>query len=274
VPVSGGLATKGLAYARAIGAEAVQVFVTNPRGWAPTPGDPAQDAAFRAAVEDGLPAFVHASYLVNFGSPDRDIVRRSADSVRHTLQRAAEIGARGVVVHTGSAVQPARYDAAMASTRTSLLPLLDLGDRLGVRLLLEPTAGQGQSLCSTLDELASFLTAVGRHESLGLCLDTCHAYAAGHDLAARGGMTRFLNRLDAVLGSVPLLLVHANDSKDTVGAGKDRHERIGAGHIGEAPFRAMLRHQILRNAAVVIETPGDRAAHAADLAVLKRLRQR
>jgi len=272
--VSGGLATKGLAYARAIGAEAVQVFVTNPRGWAPTPGDPAQDAAFRAAVEDGLPAFVHASYLVNVGSPDRDIVRRSADSVRHTLQRAAEIGARGVVVHTGSAVQPARYDAAMASTRESLLPLLDLGERLGVRLLLEPTAGQGRSLCSTLDELDAYLSAVGPHEGLGLCLDTCHAYAAGYDLAARGGMKGFLDRLDAVRGDVPLVLVHANDSKDTVGAGKDRHERIGAGHIGEAPFRTLLRHRSVRNAAVVVETPGDRAAHAADIATLKALRQR
>jgi len=272
--VSGGLASRGLTYARDIGAEAVQVFVTNPRGWTPTSGDADQDAAFRRATDDGLPAFVHASYLVNLGSPDPSVLARSTKSVSHTLHRAGVIGARGVVVHTGSAVHAHRFDAAMRSTHEALLPLLDLADRLSVSLLLEPMAGQGRSLCSTLDEIERYLQRVGPHPALALCLDTCHAYAAGHDLAARGGMTGFLNRLEVVSGGVPLRLVHANDSMDTVGAGKDRHARIGAGHIGEAPFRALLRHRSLRDASVVIETPGDRAAHREDVATLQRLRRR
>ncbi|MFZ0324815.1 MAG: deoxyribonuclease IV [Actinomycetes bacterium] len=272
MPVSGGLATKGLAYASAIGAEVVQVFVTNPRGWAPVPGDPAEDAAFRAAVEKGLAAFVHASYLVNFASPDPQVVDRSGGSVRHTLSRAATVGARAVVVHTGSSVQSHRAEDALRSTRESLLPLLDLGSQLGVQVLVEPMAGQGQSLCSTLDEIDAYLTFVGPHDGLGVCIDTCHVHAAGHDLAARGGMTRFLNRLGAVLGDVPLGLVHANDSMDVVGARKDRHQVIGQGHIGERPFATLLRHDLVRTAAVVLETPGDRTAHANEVARLKRLR--
>jgi len=272
--VSGGLARRGLAYARAIDAEAVQVFVTNPRGWAPTPGDDDQDAAFRRATDDGLPAFVHASYLVNLGSPDLAVVARSVQSLDHTLRRAEAIGARGVVVHTGSAVLADRYDQAMRSTREALLPLLDLGDRLGVSMLLEPMAGQGRSLCSTLEEIEEYLRVVGLHPALALCLDTCHAYAAGHDLAARGGMTRFLDRLAGVSGGAPLLLVHANDSMDALGAGTDRHQRVGLGKIGAAPFRTLLRHPTVRRAAVVIETPGDQADHREDVAKLRRLRGR
>ncbi len=272
--MSGGLARRGLAYARAIGAEAVQVFVTNPRGWAPTPGDDEQDAVFRRATDDGLPAFVHASYLVNLGSPDPAVVARSVKSLDHTLRRAEAIGARGVVVHTGSAVLADRYDEAMRSTREALLPRLDLGDRLGLSLLLEPMAGQGRSLCSTLEEIERYLQFVGPHPGLALCLDTCHAHAAGHDLAARGGMTRYLDRLALVSGGVPLLLVHANDSMDACGAGADRHQRVGLGHLGEAPFRALLRHRTVRHASVVIETPGDQADHRQDVATLQRLRGR
>ena len=104
MPVAGGLATAGLRYAASVGAEAIQVFVSNPRGWALAPGNPAEDAAF-AARAVGLPVFVHASYLVNLASPDARTAELSVASLRHALRRGGEIGARGVVVHTGSAVR-------------------------------------------------------------------------------------------------------------------------------------------------------------------------
>jgi deoxyribonuclease-4 len=133
--------------------------------------------------------FVHAAYLVNLGSPDPVTRRRSAASLAHSLRRGREIGARGVVVHTGSAVRAGR-PAGMLHVRESLLPLLDsLGDD-GPDLLLEPTAGRGQLLCATAADLGPYLAALDWHPRAGLCLDTCHAFAAGHDLATRGGVAR------------------------------------------------------------------------------------
>ncbi|MEO6203904.1 MAG: TIM barrel protein, partial [Mycobacteriales bacterium] len=112
VPVSGGLA-RGLAYAADVRAQAVQVFVSNPRGWAPSAGDPKQDEQFRGRCQDaGIPVFVHAPYLINFGSPTEATLRKSVDAMAHALERGAAIGAAGVVVHAGSAVAGAHRDDA------------------------------------------------------------------------------------------------------------------------------------------------------------------
>jgi deoxyribonuclease-4 len=275
VPVAGGLASGALAYAREIGAEAVQVFVSNPRGWARAAGDPKQDDAFRAGCEQGrIPAFVHAPYLVNLGSPTAETLTKSVDCVRHTLGRAREIGARGVVVHTGSAVSGGDREAAIRQVREALLPVLDDLPDDGPDLLLEPTAGQRQSLCATVDDIGPYLDALERHPRVGICLDTCHAFAAGHDLAAPGGLKRTLDRLVKVAGRGRLRLVHANDSKDVLGAFKDRHENIGKGHIGEEPFAELFRHPATRGVPVVIETPGKAAENRRDVDVLKLLRDR
>jgi deoxyribonuclease IV len=274
VPVAGGLAGTGLGYADDLEAEAVQVFVANPRGWATPPGDPAQDEAFRAGCEErGLPAFVHAPYLINFGSHTPATAERSVESLRHSLRRGRAIGARGVVVHTGSATGGRARATALAQVRTLLLPLLDeLTHDDDPHLLLEPTAGQGFSLCSTADEFGPYVEALDAHPMLGICLDTCHAFAAGHDLAAPGGARRTLDELVAAVGAGRLRLVHANDSKDVAGARKDRHENIGAGHIGEDPFRELFSHPATTGVPLVIETPGGRDGHAGDVARLKKLR--
>ncbi len=271
--VSGGL-TSGLAYAREVGAEAVQVFVSNPRGWAASPGDPRQDERFRAAAVDArLPVYVHAPYLVNFGSPTETTRLRSADAVRHSLQRGARIGARGVVVHTGSAVDAGARDTALTYVRDLVLPLLDEDDD-GPLLLLEPTAGGGQPLCATVEDLAPYFAALDDHPRLGVCLDTCHAYAAGHDLAAPGGVRAALNALVKAVGRGRLKLVHANDSKDGLGSCRDRHENVGAGSIGSEPFAELFRHPATRDVPVVVETPGGAERHTADIALLKSLRDR
>ncbi len=271
VPVSGGL-LKGLAYAREIGAAALQVFVSNPRGWAPSPGDPAQDAAFREQTgRDGVPVFVHAPYLVNFGSPTEATQRRSVEAVRHALARGAALGARGVVVHAGSAVAGAHRDEAMQQLRALLLPVLDeVGD--GPRLLVEPTAGGGQALAATVQDLGPWFAQLDDHPGLGVCLDTCHAWAAGHDLAAPGGMKKTLDALVKTVGRGRLALVHANDSKDPLGSARDRHEAIGAGRIGQDPFAELFRHPATRGVPVVVETPGDAASHRRDVELLRGLR--
>ncbi|NHC45605.1 deoxyribonuclease IV [Motilibacter aurantiacus] len=277
VPTTGGLARGAFGYADKVGAEAVQVFVGNPRGWAASAGDPKQDSLFRDRCSElQVPAFVHAPYLINFGSPTVETSERSADALRHVLRRGAAIGARGVVVHTGSTVDSAGREVGLARTREGLLPLLDELEALedAPALLLEPTAGQGQSLCSTMDELGPYLDALDGHPRLGVCLDTCHAFAAGHDLAQPGGVKKTLDRLVEVAGKGRLQLVHANDCKDVVGSSKDRHENIGAGHIGPDAFAELFRHPAVRGVPLVIETPGkaDGEKHAADIALLKQLR--
>ncbi|MEW2320696.1 deoxyribonuclease IV [Streptomyces griseoincarnatus] len=274
VPVAGGLHSVGLSYARDLGAETVQVFVANPRGWATPVGNPLQDEAFRAAcAEASIPAYVHAPYLINFGSHTPATVERSVESLRHSLRRGREIGALGVVVHTGSATGGRERAVALRQVREHVLPLLDeLTRDDDPYLLLEPTAGQGASLCSLVEDLGPYFEQLDAHPKLGVCLDTCHVFAAGHDLAGPGGAHRALDELAATVGAGRLKLVHANDSKDVVGAHKDRHANIGAGHIGEDPFRDLMTHPETAGVPLVIETPGGKEGHAADVERLKKLR--
>ncbi|HEY9523501.1 MAG TPA: deoxyribonuclease IV [Thermopolyspora sp.] len=265
--VTGGLATGGLRYAELIGAEVIQVFVTNPRGWALTAGRPDQDARLR---ESGMPVFLHAPYLINLGSPNSDTLKRSVVSIEYTLRRGAETGARGVVVHTGSAVSQSRDDA-MRQVHEHLLPLLDDIPDDGPDLLLEPMAGQGQMLCATVQDLGPYLTALDFHPRANICLDTCHAFSAGHDLTADRGVADLLGALHQIAPG-RLKLIHANDSKDPCGSKRDRHEHIGAGYIGTRPFAELMRHPAAAGVPLCIETPGKADEHREDIKVLKKLR--
>ncbi|TDQ45987.1 deoxyribonuclease IV [Actinorugispora endophytica] len=271
VPVAGGLAKRGLSYAAEIEAEAVQVFVTNPRGWARSPGVAEQDALLRGRVEDGLPVFVHAPYLINLGTPNEEVAARSVASLEHALRRGAEIGARGVVVHTGSAVDGTRADG-LERTRSRLLPVLEALDADAPQVLLEPMAGQGRVLCATVDDLGPYLGALEDHPKAAVCLDTAHVFGAGHDISTGAGMRAMLDRFGEVAGAHRLRLVHANDSAAACGSNRDRHANIGSGHIGAAPFAELFTHPVSAGVPVVVETPGPVGPHSADVATLKRLR--
>jgi deoxyribonuclease IV len=277
--VGPGLVAGALRTAATIDAEAIQVFVGNPRGWAPSAGDPTVDGAFRTTcAERGLRSFVHTPYLVNLGSPTAATYERSVATIEHNLRRAARLGAEGVVVHTGSCVDEGVVDAALRQVREGLLPVLDRLDEpasdVAPWLLLEPSAGQGRSLCGAVDELGPYLDALDRHPRVGVCLDTCHVFAAGAPLDEPGGATRTLDRLVAVAGPGRLRLVHANDSKDPRGSLRDRHERIGDGHIGEEAFVELFAHPSTDGVPFVAETPGsgDGGVPGTCLPLLKKLR--
>ena len=273
IQIKGGLAKGGLPYTDAVGARAVQVFVGNPRGWRPSSGDPVQDAAFTAGcAERDVPSFIHAPFLVNVGSPSQATVDQSIATIRHTLARGVQLGVRGVVVHAGSAVGENRYEAALEQLRERLLPVLDEVPDGGPRLLIEPTAGGGRSLAATVEDLGPYLAALDSHPAVGVCFDTCHAWAAGHDLAASGGMSATLDALVATVGAGRLGLVHANDSLDACGSTRDRHTTIGAGSIGAAPFAELLGHPAMAGVPVVVETPSVDDGHAKDIALLSGLR--
>lgn len=248
--------------------------MANPRGWATPAGNPAQDELFRAGCEAAsIPAYVHAPYLINFGSHTEATVEKSVESLRHSLRRAREIGALGVVVHTGSATGGRPRAEALAQVREHMRPLLDeLTHDDSPDLLLESTVSQGFSLCSRTWDFGPYFEALDSHPKLGICLDTCHIYAAGHDLTGPSGMRQTLDLLVDTVGTGRLKLIHANDSKDVVGAHKDRHENIGAGHIGAEPFRELFTHPATEGVPLIIETPGGKEGHAADVARLKALR--
>jgi deoxyribonuclease-4 len=274
-----GLVKGTLAGARALGLEAVQVFTGNPRGWALTHGRPEEDAAFREGCsESGIRVVVHAPYLVNLGSPNPETHERSVASVAHNLRRAAEIGAEGLVVHTGSYVDATGaaglHEAAMRRVREALLPLLDtVVDDDAPWLLLESTAGQGRSLCAGVEDLTGYLAALDHHPKAGICLDTCHLFAAGAPLDEEGGMTRTLDRVVEIAGRERLRLVHANDSKDPRGSMRDRHERLGQGHVGIGAIRELLAHPATEGVPFILETPGSRDPGSDQIALVKELRR-
>jgi deoxyribonuclease IV len=275
VKVGSGLVNGALGCAAAIGAEAIQVFVGNPRGWAASPGNPVVDAAFRSACEaTGMRVFVHTPYLVNLGSPTAATYERSVATVAHNLRRAAEIGAEGVVVHTGSCVQDGLVEDALRQVREGLLPVLDSVGTDGPWLLLEPTAGQGRSLCAGVDELEPYLAALDEHPRVGICLDTCHVFAAGAPLDEPGGTTATVDRLVDIAGPGRLRLVHANDSMDVRGAFKDRHQKIGDGHIGLGAFEELLDHPATEGVPFLLETPGSWDVGDPQIPLLKKLRSR
>jgi len=272
-PTSGGMAKRSIAYAELTGAEVIQVFASNPRGWAMPEANPVADEEFRskAAALDIL-TYVHAPFLINLGSPTVGTYENSVASTAYSLKRGADIGALGVVIHTGSAVDVNNVENAWKQIHEGMMPVLNaLGDDAPM-LLLEPTAGQGQSLVKKLDDLTNYLKALEYHPKVGICLDTCHVFAAGHDIAKKGGMTETIDLLIEIAGAERFQLVHANDSMDVCGALKDRHQNIGEGHIGLAAFQEMLDHPVMKNVPMVLETPGMEPEHGKEIAMLKKMR--
>ena len=283
VQVGKGLVAGALAQADLMGCETLQIFVGNPRGWALSAGRPAEDKEFRRQLERrGMRAFIHAPYLVNLGSPTPATYEKSAAVVAHNLKRAAEIGAEGVVVHTGSFVSTdgdpeEQLATALRRVREALLPVLDAvssggEDESTPWLLLEPTAGQGRSLCAGVEDLSAYLAALDFHPKAGICLDTCHVFAAGAPLDEVGGATATVDRIVEIGGAGRLRLIHANDSMDVRGAFKDRHQQIGKGHIGADAFRELFAHPASEGVPFILETPGSRDADNECIPLLKQLR--
>ena len=272
-PTSGGMAKRSLGYAETIKAEVIQVFASNPRGWAMPEPNPAADEDFKikAAAMD-VTTYVHAPLLINLGSPTEGTYKNSLASTAYSLKRGKEIGALGVVIHTGSAVDEGHVANAWKQIHEGMMPILNALPEDGPSLLLEPTAGQGQSLVKKLDDLENYLKALEYHPKVGICLDTCHVFAAGHDIAKKGGMTETLDLLVQIAGAERFQLVHANDSMDVCGALKDRHQNLGDGYIGLDAFKEMLQHPAIANAPLILETPGEEPEHGKEVALLKKLR--
>ena len=275
VPTSGGMAKRSIDYATTIKAEAIQVFASNPRGWAmPTP-NPDADKAFREKAEAlDIAVYVHAPFLINLGSPTEGTYKNSLASTQYSLKRGREIGALGVVIHTGSAVDEGHVEKAWKQINKGMMPILSKLKDDDPWLLLEPTAGQGQSLVRKLDDLTRYFEALEWHPKVGVCLDTCHVFAAGHDIKSKGGMKKTIDLLESIVGRERIRLIHANDSMDVLGSLKDRHENLGKGEIGSKPFEEMIAHPAIADAPLILETPGEEPEHGGEVALLRKMRDK
>lgn len=254
VSSSGGIYT-AVERAVAIEAEAIQIFPSAPQMWRPTRHRPEAIARFRELREQhGIAqVWLHNIYLANLAAENPDQLEKSVDSVANALRVAEAIGADGVVLHTGSH-RGRGFDAVVGQVVDALERTLEAapGEAL---LVLENTAGQGGTIGARFEEVGVLLRAVGS-ERLALCFDTCHAFAAGYDVARPEGLDATVEEVAREVGLERLAVVHANDAMMELGSGRDRHENIGDGHMGLDGFRTILAHPAFRDAPLLLEVPG------------------
>ena len=250
---SGGV-KKALDNAIEMGADAVQLFVQSPRTWRFPEHDPADLEAFRSKREEaGIPALVHALYLVNLAAPDDAIYSKSVDTMRSTVDAACAIEADAVIFHLGS-----HLGAGFETGLERVVPALEqVLDRCNERtwLLVENSAGAGGTIGRSIDELVAIVDALGRHERLGVCLDSCHLFVSGVDVTDPVVMSALLADVDARIGLDRLRALHANDAKAPLGSNRDRHDNIGEGLIGEG-LGVFLAQPEVQDLPVVLEVPG------------------
>ena len=264
----------------AIGCDALQVFVKNASAWRAKPLDAAAVTAFheaRAATPGpGAPAplqvVAHASYLINLASPDPTTAQRSRDALVDELQRCDAFGIDGLVLHPGAHVGSGE-DAGLDAIAAALDDVFARHAAGRTLLLLENTAGQGTVLGADLAHHGRVLRSVAAPERLGVCLDTCHAFAAGIDLRSPDAYEAFLATVDEQVALERVGAWHLNDSLHPLGAHKDRHASIGAGEIGLDAFARLVHDPRFASTPMLLETPlgDDEQGHARDLVTLRSL---
>ena len=270
--IAGGLA-QAVRRAESVEATALQIFTRNQLQWRVPELDALTAGQFVEAVRQSSLRFVcaHGNYLTNLAAPDQSVRQRSYRSLVTELGRAETLGCCCVVIHPGSPKTdgPSRGIRRVAN---ALRRALDATDGLSVSIALENTAGQGATLGATFSELAEIIERAGSHPRLAACIDTCHAFAAGHDLRTTQDAAALAGEVGRTVGLDRVVLLHLNDSKGTCGRRLDRHEHVGKGCIGREGFRCVLNEPLLRGVPGVIETPKHPRTLAEDRRNLAMLR--
>jgi deoxyribonuclease IV len=274
ISTSDGLA-EAVAAGRAIGCDAIQIFSKSPQMWKGSPISDESADGFRSALrtERIAATAVHHSYLINLASPKPPLLARSRSAFVEELGRAEKLGVDHLIFHPG-----AHMGAGVAEGLNRIVESLNWAAEqtpgLRVRALLENAAGQGTTLCSSLEELGSVLDRVSDRARFGVALDTCHLFAAGVDLRSEREYDEFIERAEKALGKGTVQAFHLNDSKSELGSRIDRHENIGRGMIGANGFRHVVNDPRWNNTPGYLETPldeDDYAAYARDLRALRAL---
>jgi deoxyribonuclease-4 len=267
--IAGGV-SRAFARAEADGADCLQIFTRNARGWAAKPLDDGEVEAFRAeAQRTGKPVAAHSSYLINCACRDPELRRKSWDALRDELGRCERLGIPALIFHPGSHDEEAEGIRLVGEAMTRALD--EVPGK--VHLLVETTAGQGTSLGWRFEQLAAIRAAVPARarRRTGVCVDTCHVFSAGYDIGTDDGYARTIEALDDVIGLGHVRAFHLNDSKRPLGCRVDRHEHIGEGTLGLRPFRNLVNDPRFAGVPGFVETD---SRWKENIQVLRRLVRR
>jgi deoxyribonuclease IV len=238
------------------GMDAIQVFNQSPRMWRPTSWKEPDIAEFRSLMENGpiKSVVIHAVYLINLATKDREMRKKSLTSLTHALRMGDAIGADGVVVHPGSRVKEP-LKASLERVGKAIKQVLGESDHC--RLLLENTAGAGGTIGRSLEELYDLVEMGGASDRIGVCLDCCHMLASGFDIRTDAGLTEVMDDFESNLGLERLVCVHVNDSAAPLGSNRDRHADLPTGELGESGLSAFLSEPRFDSLPALLEKVGD-----------------
>jgi deoxyribonuclease-4 len=271
--IAGGV-EKALERGQSVGCDTVQIFVKSPNRWSSKPLDEENIVAFGEAVEETAiwPVFAHAPYLINLAAPEDDLWQKSLDALTDDLGRCELLGLPGLVIHPGSH-KGSGEEAGIARIIAALDEVHARLPGYGVQVWLEVTAGQGDYLGYSFDQLQAMLDGVEAPERLGICFDTAHAFAAGYELRTREGYEATWAEFEQALSLDWLKAIHLNDSRKELGSRVDRHEHIGHGELGLEPFRFLVNDPRFHGIPMTLETDKgpDLAEDKENLAVLRSL---
>lgn len=273
VSIAGGL-YKAIERGRKLTTGTIQMFATNPRGWKISPLSDEDVAKFKATrdAEGEMrldPITIHMPYLPNLATESDELFEKSCDSLEANLLKAERLGIEYLVVHMGS-YGPAGPEAGLRRMAEGINKVLK-GKRGEAMLLLENTAGMGKAHPYNFKDMGDLIGSIRQMKRMGICVDTCHAFAAGYDVTTKKGLETALEEIEEHVGLDRLRLLHLNDSKKPLGSRLDRHDHIGQGHIGEKGFRLIVNHPQLREIPGIMETPRDKDED--DLANLKAMQR-
>lgn len=255
-----------------LGAESIQFFAGSPRVWKPMIYREPDAARFREA-RAGTPisfGVIHTVYLINLATANDEFYEKSVVALVGAVRAAEQLGVEAIVNHTGSH-QGAGFRFGLERVRTALRQALEEVGDSNVRILIENTAGAGGTMGVDFDEIAQIIHCVDDDPRLGVCLDTCHLYAAGYDITTPDGLQETLARFDAAIGRERLVLWHLNDSLVPLGSNRDRHANIGDGLIGLDAFRMIINHPAFAGLPGILEVPGYEG-HGPDLRSMELVR--
>ncbi|OQA35103.1 MAG: Endonuclease 4 [Candidatus Dependentiae bacterium ADurb.Bin331] len=271
--IAGGL-YKSIDRAQAVGGTCMQIFTKSNKQWASKRIDPESAQMFKERWKNSTisAVAVHASYLINIGSANHALRIKSIHALIDELQRCDLLGIPHLIVHPGAATNNSPVECINMIAQ-SINEIFEQFHGHAI-LVLENTAGQGSAVGTTLEQLAEIYKTIKHKKSIGFCIDTCHAFAAGYDISTQKGYELFWEQFDTLLGIEKLKAIHCNDSKKKVGSRVDRHEDIGKGELGIEPFRLLMNDERFYDIPKICETPkgDDEQAHdARNIEMLKNL---
>src|ERR1043165_6821160 len=271
MPTAGGLANS-LLKGKAIGCSAVQVFTCSPRQWKHAPLDPEVVAKWNTALaETGIEFTVpQDSALITRCAPDSTLLEKSCGACCDELERAETLGIPWVVTHMGAHLDSGE-DCGIDLLCKSISDVLKNTDGMKVGIAVETTAGQGSGIGYRFEHIARVMDGCAAHERFGVCLDTCHVFVAGYDIRDEDSYEKTIGEFDRLIGLDRLKVIHANDTKKTLGSKVDRHDHIGQGEIGMEAFRRLVTDSRLLHVPVVVETPDAETMHEVNVAPLRTL---